>query len=570
MESFCNTYNITLHHPYLAVSAYISQPYMVYYLYLVTISSYVINWNDSGRGEGLHNSYIGRMPRQRKKRTVPRDSTGQFIPRRDDSACLQCTFSFPVSSFPRPGAWSLTSCAAVPSEVDLLAATSDESDSGESDDGGLWNEIWQGWEARRKEEERQRKEKELQKERARLEKLRAASVKSAEHALDGAVGRSGGARDKTGEKRGAYSIGGDSERTAQRKWQKIRREAEAAGLDVSSVEVQRRLDAVQARKPDARVQLSLTQFLRKPAQPAACLVVDDSESDPELLQSAPHSHEQPEAQRLTVGNTTALEDVDAADEDESNPSEGSEDDVPLAAHVPVSESPEDDDVRAAEEIAEYVEDVLETTVPKSPQELETLAAEGLRKARKAHDYRSEVLFSCLIDFYRMLPRYGRLRTALRISRNHQRGPAFARVLCAQARHFKTSEGLKPSRQGQKCKGESTLDNEAVFLGIQAWLRTLKPGEVSVPVRITVAVVGLTSKYIQVTPKLLQTHLNTTLLPSLQLSKRQLSLRQARHWLWKLGYRRKRHSKGVYWDGHERKDVKQRRKAYLAELESFEP
>lgn len=40
---------------------------------------------------------------------------------------------------------------------------------------------------------------------------------------------------------------------------------------------------------------------------------------------------------------------------------------------------------------------------------------------------------------------------------------------------------------------------------------------------------------------------------------------------KLGYRRKRHRKGVYWDGHERKDVIKHRSLHLekmAELDLF--
>jgi hypothetical protein len=75
---------------------------------------------------------------------------------------------------------------------------------------------------------------------------------------------------------------------------------------------------------------------------------------------------------------------------------------------------------------------------------------------------------------------------------------------------------------------------------------------------------------QVNPKLLQRHINETLLPSLSLKKTTVSVRHCQRWLWKLGYRRKRHHIGVYWDGHERKDVKRRRKAFLAELEAMEP
>ncbi|KAJ7271768.1 hypothetical protein C8J57DRAFT_1064813 [Mycena rebaudengoi] len=75
---------------------------------------------------------------------------------------------------------------------------------------------------------------------------------------------------------------------------------------------------------------------------------------------------------------------------------------------------------------------------------------------------------------------------------------------------------------------------------------------------------------QVNPKLLQKHVNETLLPSLSLKKTTISNRNCQRWLWKLGYRRKGHHKGVYWDRHERKDVKKRRKEYLAELEAIEP
>lgn len=60
------------------------------------------------------------------------------------------------------------------------------------------------------------------------------------------------------------------------------------------------------------------------------------------------------------------------------------------------------------------------------------------------------------------------------------------------------------------------------------------------------------------------------MPSLNLRKKTLSIRQARRWLYRLGYWRKKHSKGVYWDGHKRRDVKRRQKEYLDELAECEP
>ena len=55
-----------------------------------------------------------------------------------------------------------------------------------------------------------------------MAKLKARDVKHAEFVLDGAVDKSGGASDRTGKKRGPYHVGGDSERTARRKWQKMK------------------------------------------------------------------------------------------------------------------------------------------------------------------------------------------------------------------------------------------------------------------------------------------------------------------------------------------------------------
>lgn len=85
----------------------------------------------------------------------------------------------------------------------------------------------------------------------------------------------------------------------------------------------------------------------------------------------------------------------------------------------------DKTVEEAAEVADWVEGVLEDAAPKSPCELEALAQAGLQKARKGHDYRSEVTFAGLVDFYRWMPRLGRLRSAMRVARNLQRGPAFA-------------------------------------------------------------------------------------------------------------------------------------------------
>jgi hypothetical protein len=87
----------------------------------------------------------------------------------------------------------------------------------------------------------------------------------------------------------------------------------------------------------------------------------------------------------------------------------------------------------ADDVADWVDTVLDDAAPLDPKELGALAAASLKTARKRKDYRSEVLFASLVDFYRWMPRMGRLRAALRVAKYHGRGPAFQRVITAQAR-----------------------------------------------------------------------------------------------------------------------------------------
>ncbi|KAJ6550748.1 hypothetical protein B0H10DRAFT_2242550 [Mycena sp. CBHHK59/15] len=105
-----------------------------------------------------------------------------------------------------------------------------------------------------------------------------------------------------------------------------------------------------------------------------------------------------------------------------------------------------DSIVLTDNIAEWVDTILDDAAPLDPKELSSLATASLKVARKAKDYRSEVLFASLADFYRWMPRMGRLRAALRVSRYHGRGAAFQRVVAAQARFFEANGALKPSHQ----------------------------------------------------------------------------------------------------------------------------
>jgi hypothetical protein len=137
-----------------------------------------------------------------------------------------------------------------------------------------------------------------------------------------------------------------------------------------------------------------------------------------------------------------------------------------------------DSIIDADNIAEWVDTILDDAAPLDPPELAALAVDCLKTARRNKDFRGSILFAALADFYRWMPRMGRLRAALRVAKNHGHGPAFQRVLCAQARFFEANGSLKASHQGQREKGNGLLDNEGFYMGVQRWLRTLEVGTVS--------------------------------------------------------------------------------------------
>ncbi|CAK5267144.1 unnamed protein product [Mycena citricolor] len=383
------------------------------------------------------------------------------------------------------------------------------------------------------------------------------SMSGAERAWDGP-----GDRDtKAGKKRGPYGIGGDSDREVRRKRQKVMSEFRRGSISAAARDIQLAgIERNAAQKPRADAKLT-SFFTRAP-------IASASRCSP-----SPTVHEEPDNDDITylgVRTIPVHEDLPILCTMSETPERRSQSTAPPIAppgaeapssspEPPLSEADQEEDpsvlaeLKTADDVADWVEGVIGEEMPKSDTELCLMANEGVRLARKMKDYRSEVLWASLVKFYTWKPRHGRGGAALRCARALLRGPAFARVLCQQARHVESFGALKASRQGQRSQGMSLLDNEAFLLGLQRWLRTLEAGKVN--------------------PKLLQQYVNETLLPSHNLRKKSISRRQSRRWLYRLGYRRKQHSKGVYWDGHERKDVKKHRAEFIAQmsdLENFRP
>jgi len=90
---------------------------------------------------------------------------------------------------------------------------------------------------------------------------RAAQIRSAEHRLDGQIDKKGGV------KRGPYRVGGLSKRTVQRKKQKVRQSAEAAGRSLDHRRVIYHLEDIdaEAKCRDTLAQLSLDSFFSERA-----------------------------------------------------------------------------------------------------------------------------------------------------------------------------------------------------------------------------------------------------------------------------------------------------------------
>lgn len=143
---------------------------------------------------------------------------------------------------------------------------------------------------------------------------------------------------------------------------------------------------------------------------------------------------------------------------------------------------------------------------------------------------------------------GRVAASQEIARQWKDGAGvyFARQIRFLARNYQLFEQLPASDHGGD-RGKSLLNDERVQTAARTYLLDQRVGEVT-SVRFHRA-------------------LNERILPSLGYLPRGngLSVRTARRWLYKLGWRRSELKKGVYMDGHERPDVMEYRNAVFLPL-----
>ncbi|KIJ24834.1 hypothetical protein M422DRAFT_274299 [Sphaerobolus stellatus SS14] len=128
---------------------------------------------------------------------------------------------------------------------------------------------------------------------------------------------------------------------------------------------------------------------------------------------------------------------------------------------------------------------------------------------------------------------------------------FARRIRALASHYQVNEQLPIEKRGGYKNAHSILKEGSVHTAARAWLTSQKVGSI--------------------TPTKFCNGLNTEILPGLGISlKSPFCTKTALRWLVKLGWMKTTLKKGVYMDGHERKDViNYRQMVYLPKIAEYQ-
>jgi hypothetical protein len=281
------------------------------------------------------------------------------------------------------------------------------------------------------------------------------------HPMQGVEACMAGISDKTGQKRGLYSIGGLSKRSIRRKKAEVQ---EDKGIDKERQErALHILDQQRARhEKEVMNQLKLAiYFSRKRSASVEELPPDkrmriDSPPPDDLAPINKADTHLPvdvvplEFPDVVTPNPVPTEEPSAEAEDDSDWSEESEGDV-----VVVKEQP-------------------------NFGELHKEVAILWRKASKGGDVRGIRLLAALRDFYSMVMVEGRMESSKVVSKSFGKGTHFARSLSAHARYFELHHHIRPSIHGHKVQVNGLLEDEGILLKVKRWLRKQPAGFVSLP------------------------------------------------------------------------------------------
>lgn len=114
----------------------------------------------------------------------------------------------------------------------------------------------------------------------------------------------------------------------------------------------------------------------------------------------------------------------------------------------------------------------------SYEELWKRADKGWKKAKSKALTREINLYAALRDLYKTIPKIRRMQASQQVAVMRERGPSYARTMCAHARYFESHLELRKSKRDLLVKMCGLLGDETVQNEVKIWLRTLKPGMVS--------------------------------------------------------------------------------------------
>ncbi|KAJ7243667.1 hypothetical protein C8J57DRAFT_1556267 [Mycena rebaudengoi] len=128
---------------------------------------------------------------------------------------------------------------------------------------------------------------------------------------------------------------------------------------------------------------------------------------------------------------------------------------------------------------------------------------------------------------------------------------WAQKLRSTARSFSETRELPENNQGKGAKHKTHFDDPSVKPRLEAFVRGLVPE----------AEGGFKGR---IAPDKLWHYVNKHLFPELEIDNT-IGVTTATAWLKKLGYRLRRYQKGIYYDGHERPDVVQKRNEFIKDM-----
>ena len=149
---------------------------------------------------------------------------------------------------------------------------------------------------------------------------------------------------------------------------------------------------------------------------------------------------------------------------------------------------------------------------------------------------------------RLVPGVSKAKAALVTAKGFGRGVHFSRRIMIWATQWENNEEITVSRRGKHAKTRNQLTEGDNFNELRTWIL-------------------LNHKY-TITPSILRRHINNVFLPANGI-KFSISESTAGRWLHALGWIYSEAKKGLYFDGHERPDVKEYREIFLVQMEEYE-